>query len=253
MKMLFSSLRVNLLAGSVLGLVLFSACNKLDNEDAPDVPVSGLMAFNLAPDISQATITLSGNSLTATPLPYTNYTGGYLGVYSGERSVQSYNYGTGSSLASGSYTFEPDNYYSLFVIGANNTYRNVIVNDELDSLSTASGEAFVRYINAIPDSSQPTVTITAGGSNVVNTPAAYASVSDFVAVSPGDISITVSNGSTIDTNRTLTLEQRKVYTILLTGVPGGSGGSEVQIKFIQNGTVDASAGRSASASARSTN
>jgi len=88
---------------------------------------------------------------------------------------------------------------------------------------------------------------------VVNAPAPYASVSGFTAVNAGDVSVHVSNGSTIDATRTITLEQRKVYTVLLTGVPGGTGDRAVQIKFISNGTVDSETGRSASASGRSTN
>lgn len=253
MKKCFSSLRVSVLLVSVVAMAfLFSACNKSDN-NAQDIPASGLMAFNLASDVPQATIALSGSSLTAVPLAYTNYTGGYVGIYAGQRAVQSFNYMSGSTLASTTYTFEPDKYYSLFVVGAGNTHLNLVVPDGLDSLSTTTGEAFVRYVNAIPDSSHPAVTITSNGSDVVNSSAAFASVSDFVAVNPGDINIRVSNGGTIDASRTITLEQRKVYTVLLTGVPGGANGSEVQIKFIQNGTVDQSAGKSGSAAARSVN
>lgn len=253
MKTLLLSFRLRLLAAAgVLTTLAFSACNKLDNDDIPDAPVAGVMAFNLAPDVSQAAIALSGGSLTPTPLAFNSYTGGYLGVYSGEREVQSYNYGVGNTVATSTFTFDQDKYYSIFLVGANNTYRNVVVNDNLEDLS-GSGQAFVRYINAIPDSSRPVVTVNAGGNNVVNDNAAFASVSGFTAVTPGDVTVRVSNGGTIEANRTITLEQGKIYTVLLTGKAGSAGTDGVQIRYIQNGTVDADAGRSASSSGRSAN
>ncbi|MET0392671.1 MAG: DUF4397 domain-containing protein [Chitinophagaceae bacterium] len=248
MKTIFSSFRLPVLA--VLTVFAFSACNKLDDDDIPDAPVSGLMAFNLAPDVSQAAIALSGSSITPSPLAFNSYTGGYLAVYSGDRSIESYNYGLSSSLATSSHTFAENQYYSVFVVGANSNYRHVVVADNLDELS-GSGQAFVRYINAIPDSSRPSVTITAGGSNIVNDNAAFASVSGFVAANAGDATVSVTNGGTINANRTITLEQGKIYTVLLTGIPGTGDG--VQIRYIQNGTVDQDAGRSASSSGRSSN
>jgi len=44
-----------------------------------------------------------------------------------------------------------------------NNYKNVIVADNLDSLPTLTGNAFVGYVNAIPDSSGQTITINANG------------------------------------------------------------------------------------------
>ena len=96
----------------------------------------------------------------------------------------------------------------------------------------------MRYINAIPDSTKPTVTITANGTNVVNTQAGFSSVSDFVAADPGQVTITVKNNTTIDANRTISLEQGKVYTVLLAGIPGATDTTKaVQIKYILNGSL----------------
>lgn len=232
---------------AVAGL-LFSACNKFDNEDN-NTPVAGLMAFNLTPDKTVG-VAISGNSLTNAPLSYTNYTGGYVAIYPGNRSVEFFNHNSDSSLASTSFNFVQEKYYSSFLVGANGNYRNVIVQDNFDSLSVATGQAYIRYINAIPDSSNPAVTITANGSHVSNDNAAFAFVSDFKAVNPGDVSITVNNGSSINANRTITLEQKKTYTILLSGIPG-SGSNSVQIKYIVNGTLEDEAAQRISSSAQS--
>lgn len=241
MKNFFSSIRMTLVPVScvVLASVLIAACSKSDNDDnGNNTPVSGLMAFNLAPDKAAVVVALSGNSLTNAPLAYTNYTGTYQPIYTGTRPVESYDYNTDSSIATVNYTFEADKYYSLFVAGANGVYSNIIAKDNFDSLSSASGKAYVRYINAIPDSTKPTVTITANGNNVVNTPAAFSSVSDFAAADPGQVTVTVKNNSTIDANRTISLEQGKVYTVLLTGLPGATDTTKaVQIKYILNGSL----------------
>jgi hypothetical protein len=238
---LMSTVRRNLL---VLGCVIvtgigLSACSKSnDNGTNPDVPVAGLMAFNLTTDKDGIGITLSGNNLVGSALGYTNYTGGYLGVYTGTRAVRSYDAGTSTTLAETSADFAADHYYSLFVAGANSTYRNIITTDNFDSLATGNNKAYIRYINAIPDSSKPAVVISGNGETVVNTNAGFAAVSDFVAVSPGEVTVALSNGGTIQATRTFSVTQPKVYTVLLIGVPGATDPAKaVQIKYIENGSL----------------
>jgi len=237
----FMSFRKHLFAFTALafGLVIFSSCKKNDG-DNNQIPVAGLMAFNLAPNKPAIGFSLSGNSLTNAPLAYTNFTGGYLGVYTGTRSVTAFDANTGTAITTNNdYTFDKDKYYSLFLVG-DSTYQNVISNDGIDSLSGATGMAYVRYINAIPDSSHPIVTLAQGGTNTVNENAAFSTVSKFTAFTPGDVAISVNNNGNIQANRTITVEQRKVYTALLIGMPGSSDTSKaVQIKYIENGTLSA--------------
>ena len=252
MKIKFPSMRSGIVAAFSGMLILgVTACNKNDsNDNNIDIPVAGLMAFNLAPDVPTAGIALSGRNATSA-LPFGSFTGGYLAVYTGDRPVESFNSASGARLASGTYNFADSAYYSLFVVGTNNNYRNVIVNDNVDALP-ATGQAYVRYINAIPDSTRPTVTVAAGGTNVVNESAAFAAVSEFKAIAAGDVAIGVSNGGTISLTRTVSFEANKIYTVLLSGQPGATGESALAIKFVSNGTIDASTGRSSGGSARST-
>jgi hypothetical protein len=155
--------------------------------------------------------------------------------------VEAFDASTDSSIAKASQNFEVNKYYSVFTVGAAGSYSNVITHDNFDSLSSSSGKAYVRYINAIPDSSKPTVTIAAGGNNVINTPASFAAVSDFAAVDPGQVTVTVKNSATIDANRSIELQQGKVYTVLLIGIPGEADtGKAVQIKYIENGSLSPS-------------
>lgn len=238
MKKLFSFVRLHFipLSGLFLIIFLFSACKK--DVDRVQQPAAGLMAFNLAPDNAAVGVALSGNNFTNAPLAYTNYTGGYRGVFVGNRSVESYDYFSGAALATTQQLFRDSAYYSLFVLGTAGHYTNLLVQDNLDSLSAANGQAYVRYVNAIPDSTKPLVTISSGGVNIVNSTAAYATASDFTGITPGDISITVNNESTFNVSRTISVESGKVYTILLTGIPEQTDTTKaVQIKFITNGTI----------------
>ncbi len=240
MKKLFSIMRRNSipLIAAFLTVFLFSACKKDDVNTSN--PVAGLMAVNLAPDQNAIGISLSNNTLTNAPLSYTNYTGGYNPVYVGNRDVVSYDFNSGTQLASANQLFEDSSYYSLFVVGNNNNYKNIIVKDELDSLPSGTGEAFVRYLNAIPDSTiQPMVTISSNGTDLFNGNAGFTTVSGFKGIAPGDISVNVnSDDNTVHATRSITLEGGKVYTVLLLGVPGATDSTRaVQIKYILNGTI----------------
>jgi hypothetical protein len=239
MKSLFSFRRFAVrLTGIVSLSLLLWSCSKFNDDNNNNTSAAGLMSFNLAPDQSGVYITLSGNNLNNTPLAYTSYSGVYQGIFPGDRPVQSFSYPSDSAIAQVNQVFTPNKYYSLFVIGANGHYQNLVTNDNFDSLAATSGKAFVRYINAIPDSSKPLVTIAANSNNVVNTNAAFASVSDFATIDAGDVAVRVNNGSTVDASRNITLEQNKVYTVLLVGTPGATDTTRaVQIKYISNGTV----------------
>lgn len=240
MKKLFFPIHQHIVALSavLLMVVLLAACKKDSVNDPGDLQVAHLMAFNLAPDKSAVSVSLSGNQLPNLPLDYTNYTGLYQNIYPGERLAESYDHTLDSLIFSENYTFDVNEYYSLFVVGNKGVYKNVIVNDDFDSVSAASGKAYIRYINAIPDSSAPAVVITSNGNELVNSPAAYTTVSDFIPADAGEITMSVNNGGSIATDRTITLESGKVYTALLIGVPDDPNMvNAVQIKYIENGTA----------------
>src|SRR5690606_7041067 len=173
-------------SAALLCATVFSGCSD-DDDDIDVTPVAGLMTLNLAPDQAAVDITLSGNLLPGSPLPYLGYSGVYLNIYAANRPVQTYSYLSGSEMAAVTHDFTRDQYYSLFVMGANDNYRNLVVLDNFDSLSSAaaSGNAYLRFVNAIPDSSHPMVTITKDDSAYIGAPAAFGTVSGFAAIPPG--------------------------------------------------------------------
>lgn len=244
MKKTFFSFRssIPVVIAAVFAVGLLSACNKKDAV-ATHIPSAGIMVFNLAPDKDGIGVTLSGNLLNSTPLGYTDFNGTYQSIYTGTRDIQSFDL-RDSVLASSSFTFDDNNFYSVFVTGDKGAYRNIAVKDDIDSNATAD-KAYIRYINAIPDSSAaPVVSITSGGTNVSQVSAPFNTVSNFIPVNGGDVTIAASNGSNISTDRTLTLENGKVYTVLIVGVPGETDNErKIQIRYVVNGSVPAATAR----------
>ena len=211
----------------------FSACKK----DTPNerVPAAGLMSFNLVPEMDPIGVAVSGNIVTSIPLQYTNYTGGYQALFTGQRVVESFDWATREQLAQTTQNFMDSSYYSLFVVGTEGNISHVLVEDEIADL-TDKESAYVRYIQAIPDSSMASVQITSGGTEVVNETAKYKTVSGFSKVSPGEVEVAVDNEGSYDNSRTISLEKGTVYTILLIGKPGNDD-QPVEIKFVSNGTL----------------
>ncbi len=223
--------------------LLLSSCLKSDDTGTGNTPAAALMAVNLAPDAGAVGFSISGNSLVSAPLAYNSYSGSYRLVFPGTRFVEAYDYYSGVSLATASNLFDTSGYYSVFLLGTTGNFENLIVEDKLDSLE-GPGQAFIRYVNAIPGTENPALTISVNGSQVLQETSGYRAVSGFRAVAPGEAMIRVSNGTTIDTSRSIILEEQNIYTILLTGLPGETGEKAVQVKYIRNGMITEETGRS---------
>lgn len=233
-------LRKNLLplTGIFLLAVLFGACKKSDVDDTR-TPAAGLMAFNLIPNSGGVGVAIGTSNLTPQPLYFNNYTGTYQAVFTGNRDLESYNFGSGSTLAKEPHNFKDSSYYTVFVMGANDEYSNVFIEDKLETLpQNDKTKTFVRFVNAIPDSSLSTVTISGGADVVFNSNSKFKEVSEFKEIPSGEVSVKISNGSTIDKSRTITLEKGKIYTVLLTGLPETTNADfGIDIKFIVNANL----------------
>lgn len=227
---------MRLTAVVVVCAALFAACKK-DTMSTPQIPAAGLMVFNLAPDQQAVNVALSNNWLPGGPLRYTSYNGFYQNIYTGSRDINVYDAFRDSSISKSTFDFQDSTDYSLFVLGNKGVYSTVVVKDDIDTAGT-SDKAFVRYVNAVPDSSSPVVTITAGSTQVSSAPEKFGTVSGFASVTPGQLAITLGNGGNISANRTFSVEAGKVYTALLIGDPAATDSSaKVQIRYIVNGVV----------------
>ncbi|MES1221914.1 MAG: hypothetical protein ABUT20_40830, partial [Bacteroidota bacterium] len=59
----------------------------------------------------------------------------------------------------------------------------------------------------------------------------------FKGVDPGNIDIAVKNNNGMDLSKTITVEQKKVYTILLVGVKDSTL-TPLKINYITNGSLN---------------
>lgn len=219
--------------------ILFGACKKTDSNNNIPIPAAGLMAFNLIPNSGGIGVAIGTNTLTPQALYFNNFTGAYKAVYTGDRTLESYSFGSGSTLAKENHMFKDSAYYSVFVMGANDVYSNVFVEDKLENIPQGDRtKTFVRFVNAIPDSTNSNVTISAGAENIFTGLSKYKEVSEFKEISAGDVVVKIDNETTVDTSRTITLDAGKIYTVLLTGIPESTNTDfTVDIKFISNASL----------------
>lgn len=220
----------------LLFAMVFAACKKTE---PAHVPAAGLMAFNLAPDVNNLGIAVDNNSISNVPLPFATFTQGYRSIYAGNRTLSSFEFSTGQTLNSAPQTFKDSAYYSLFVMGTEDDYTNVFVEDHIGSLN-ASGKAFVRYVNAVTGESVSTVRISEDGTVLFDDNNKMGFVSDFKEVTPGSVSVVLTNPGQDDvvTRDDLQVAENGVYTILLIGTPGKEGTDEkMQVRMAHYGSV----------------
>ena len=218
-----------------LSAFMFSSCLKKDATNGTQQPAAGLMAFNLATPKNSVGFAVSGNVITYSPLSFTNYTGGYVNLFPGSRTVESFDFGVNNVIDSSSINFEQGKYYSVFLVGDTSHYQNILVQDNFDSLTYVTNTSYIRYVNAMPSVNNPLIKITDGTTDVFSGTAAFKTVSTFKPITAGSISITASSESGLSVSRSITLEAGKAYTILLVGDPNATDPSrQVQIKYVYN-------------------
>lgn len=234
--MTFLKKKGGFLAGLLVMLTLFTACNDDNDVPQPDYDVAGFMAFNLVPDQEGIGVALSGNTVNI--MPFMRYTGGYVKAYPGERSTDAFAANSQNTLTSTTFNYEANKYYSLFVMGLEGNYKNVIVNDGLDTMDATDGKSYLRFVNGIADGSAVNVELSNDTATLFSEQADYSKVSPFMELDSGAITIDINDGSDIQVNRTIQLENQKAYTILLAGNPQSTEPEDsVQIRYIINGTL----------------
>ncbi|SIT25249.1 protein of unknown function [Filimonas lacunae] len=223
------------------GCVLIAAgavmsCSKSSDYNGNQGSVSAAIAvFNLS-DQSGVNISLGGSVLYNTSLVYPSYMD-YQAIRPGTYTVRSFVASSNTTLAESSFNFDTANYHTVVIAGANNNYKNITVRDNFDNLSGTNGKAYVRFINAVPDSTQPTVTIS-GGTSPISFVSGFGISSDFKEVTPGDITIKADNGATINASSVLAAQATGVYTAVVMGFPGSTDTAKaVKVKFILNGRL----------------
>lgn len=225
-------------ASLLLAVLLLSACNKNSPGNNNNTNDAGLLPFNLAPGTS-VSIGVAGNAIITGALNFPNYTGQYVPVSPGSKIVDTYKYGQKDSVyASTAYEFSANKFYSLFLVGFNGHYKNIIVPDRVDSSIIGTSKAYVRFINGIADSSDQHFVVSRGTTSALDTTLKYTGVASVRPIDPGDVTFAVLNGTDIKATKTVTLEANKLYSIILYGVPSATDdNNKVKVTYIINGSL----------------
>lgn len=221
-----------ILVGLAFTAIVLASCSKNDDDRFDPPSTAQLMVFNLSPDKPAVGFTLTGNQLGNAALGYTSYRG-YFPIYPGSRELRSFDFNNGATIYTSTETYNDSTYYSAFLIGTAGQYRHVVAEDNYNNVVPVAGKAWVRYVNAVTDtSSRPDVTIAGTTEGAV-----FGTVSDFRQVDAGTVNISITGGS-FNASRSLNLTENRIYTLLFVGQPGATDpGLAVQVKFIENGTA----------------
>lgn len=224
-----------IVAGLLVTSLFLSSCLKNNSQPTPS---AGLMILNLVPDQQSVDVFADNSRLLNVPLQYFTFSGNYLSLYIGNRQLQSYGYGSATPIATTTASLKDSSYYSLFVVGTDGDYKNVFVEDKFSSLPTTTGNAFVRYINAVTGDQESNISISKGSDPLFDDANKLGFVSDFKEVTPGDIDIASVQEGSSPVTRSITVEQNGIYTVLIAGIPGTTDAEKgIQIKFIKNGNL----------------
>lgn len=224
-----------LVAATLLFATIFSACKK---NDPVRTPMAGLKAFNLIPDLEGIGFAVDNNSISNTPFSYTTLTPGYINIFPGNRQFSSFNFSNSQVLATESFSVKDSSYYSLFAVGTEGDYKNVIVEDPINDLDATSGKAFVRYVNGVTGA-DAAVTVTENGNTLFDATNETGFVSGFKEATPGKITVSFHvNDENEPVEREIDLSENGVYVILILGEAQTSGDAQpLEIKMAQYGTV----------------
>lgn len=222
----------------LMAVLLFSACKKSSNNDNNTENNAGLLPFNLAPGTS-ASIAVAGTTIITGALNFPNYTGEYVPVTPGTMIVDTYKFGQKDSVyASTAYEFTANRFYSLFLIGFNGHYKNLVIADRVDSSIIVANKGYVRYVNAIADSADQHFVVSRGPTTVSDTTLKYTGVGAVRPIDPGELTFSVYDGTTVKASKIVTIEANKFYTIILYGVPSATDeANKVKVTHIINGSL----------------
>ena len=227
----------SVLAALFLGVFLISCSPDDDNYYIDPDQIAGFMAINTVTDQESIGVSLSGVRV-GQPLTYRAYTGGYLNIFPGERSTNSFSPYSGNTLTTLDFDYKKGNYYSLFITGREDDYDNIVVKDPLNDLEVRDSIAYVRYINAIPGADSTAINVSGKTASIFEDFAPYQEVSDFIPIKPQTVTVKVETGDETNVEREIQLEDRKVYTLLIVGDPeSDEEWTEPQIRYIENGKL----------------
>lgn len=214
------------------------ACNKDKEEDNnPTEPGAKVMFVNatVGADSVRAEALQPGGVSFQTGVALLANTG-YLGIPAGiNRTIQFRAASSNLPLGDTAVNLMADQAYTAFSIGTIQTQDLIFTTDNLSA--PTGNRTKIRFVNASNQSFPATFTIqNAGSTTTLATGIAYKMLTGFSETNPG--TVTINAISPVDLNvvslPNVQLGEGKIYTVVLSGIPGGSGKNNLQLNLMSN-------------------
>lgn len=213
---------------------VIASCSKKDDQDNPSPPSARIMFINttVGADSVRAEV---GTQTVVNAIPLLA-SSGYQGIAPGDNQTIRFRQAASNLvLGSTSATLSADNYYSVFSTGTIQNKDLLFTTD--DRTAPAANRVKLRFINASSQSFPATVTIQyAGSTTTLATGVTYQNITSFTEVDAGSVSINAINPADFSVVGLtgVQLGAGQIYTVMLSGIPGGVGKNNLQLTVISN-------------------
>lgn len=215
-------------------LVFVSSCGKKDDDPDPIPATKVAKARFMNTCISSSALKVSLNNTpvsSITGLSYLQSTG-YLDLAPATGVTTSFVLQTSNvNLVEAKQDYTVNTYYSVFATGIVNTPSIFVTTDDM---SVSATTAKVRFINLSPDNLNEDVYV---GDKKIDSAVVYKEATAFNPVNPGTYKIILQDPNDVPSGITLPSQAfaaGKIYTIILTGLKGGSGDAQLKATVITN-------------------
>ncbi|MDN3585546.1 DUF4397 domain-containing protein [Pedobacter aquatilis] len=168
---------------------ILSACGKTETIDTT---ISYVRVVNGSPSLSTFNVYLSGNIINSAALPFLGSTS-YVSRSSGAYGLKFTSASSTDALHTKDITLNPSSNYSYYLVNKPGQLDGFLVADDV-SLST-SDKAYIRFINLSVDAPALDLAKTGAATSLINNKA-YKTVSSFITVDAGTISLDVKDTAT---------------------------------------------------------
>jgi hypothetical protein len=221
------------LSAVALGSVIFTSCKK---EETPK-KYAKVNITHASPNSPAINFIVSKDTLNkSVPLAYGSHTG-YIDVEAGSKTI-AYKYaGVDTSFLDSAFSFKEKQNYSLYIIDSFHKSKPIILTDDLSE--PANGKAHLRLVYLSPDSNEVNFVrmIDTATRITVFPKTKFKDVTSFTAMTPGVYDFELHLGgtdSTILSLPTLVLNNRKIYTVIITGFMGATGKTQLRSEVFIN-------------------
>lgn len=222
-----------LAAGLIAGSLFLTSC--MDDIESPQLqPAAYVSIFQGATEAPAMDIFASQNRVNQNPLEYAQILP-YTAYHPGTRDFRFSAFNSATSLLEKDLVLKADSIYSIFVTDKAEGIDAILVKDVWKE--PTAEKAQLRLVHLSPDAESVYLEMS-GASTPVVAESAFKSVSDFVELNNGNVTLKVKSKETNEVliqSGTLELKGNRVYTLVLRGLAAEStGAKKLDLQLVTN-------------------